>query len=185
MKKNIIKNIKSIDILTNVCMKEDIYKKEFYTYLVIEMKDNCLIYNITHGKDYSFKKNKSIAFIKGITEVHNLYKQEEIQYQSEIEFYELESIKLYKNTRLVNKHNNQDYTYKTDIIEFKDIKNNKFYISAPSNKIYLRENMYEVEQKNIKNIYTIYEKGLNKNIDFKIFKNKRIDFLKLFFEFID
>ena len=58
MKKNTIKNIKSIDILTNVCMEEDVYKKEFNTYLVIEMEKDKLIYNLTHGKDYSFKKIK-------------------------------------------------------------------------------------------------------------------------------
>ena len=183
MKKNIIKNIESIDILTNVCMDNDVYKKEFYTYLVIEMKDNRLIYNITHDKDYSFNKNKNIAFIQGISEIHNLYKQEKTQYQSELEFYELESIKLYKNSKIKNNFNDLESSYSTDLIEFKDIKNNKFYISPPTNKIYIRDNLYEISKKYNQKIDIIYEKGLNINLDFNMFKNKRMDFLKLFFEF--
>lgn len=183
MKKNTIKNIKSIDILTNVCMEEDVYKKEFNTYLVIEMERDKLIYNLTHGKDYSFKKNKNIALIQRVTEIHNLYTQDNKQFQSEIDFYELDSIKVYKNAKLINKFNDLERGYKTDIIEFKDINNNKFYISSPTNKLYIRDNIYDVEQNKKEKTHVIYETGLNINLDFNIFKNKRIDFLKIFFEF--
>lgn len=183
MEKNKIKEIQSIYIMTNVCLNRDITKRNFNTFLVIEMKDNRLIYNINTGKDYSFIKDKNIAIIKGQTEILNLYKQDKKQYQSELEFYELKSIKLYKNSKLKNKYNDRTVDCRVDYIEFKDLKNNTFYISHNINTIYLRDNLYEIIKKNNQVVHTIYEKQTNINLDMKIFKNKTIDILKLFFDF--
>lgn len=182
MKKNTIKNVESINILTNVCLNKNITKKIFNTFLVIEMKDDVLIYNLNIGKDYSFIKEKNIAIIKGQTEIFNLYKQDKTQYQSELDFYELKSIKLYKNSKLKNKYNDKIVDIRVDYIEFTDIKNNTFYISHNINAIYLRDNLYEIVRSNKQKVYTIFEKDTNVNINMKIFKNRTIDILKLFFD---
>ena len=168
MNKNKLKNIERIDILTDSCIWKDINEKELYNCLVIAMKNNKqLIYNLNKSIDYSFESNKRIYIQEDITNIYNFYESDVNAYY-ELDFYELESIKLYKNIRL-KKIDNNDLSCKTNLIEFKDINNNKFYISYLSNEIFISEKDYQViRQKNTKT-HNIYIKDSNIELDFSIF----------------
>ena len=143
MNKNKLKNIERIDILNDSCIWKDINEKELYNCLVIAMKNNKqLIYNLNKGIDYSFEFNKRIYIQEDITNIYNFYESDVNAYY-ELDFYELESIKLYKNIRLKNIDNN-DLSCKTNLIEFKDIKNNRFYILYLTNEIFLGGEEHEI-----------------------------------------
>lgn len=180
----VIKRIKSIDIFTNVCLNKDIKKKEFYTFLIVSMENDSLVYNLNNGKDYSKLKQKNIAIIDGLTVKRNLYKFDNRQYQAEMDFSELQSIQLYKNARLINKYNEYSPNYSMDLIEFKDSNNNTFFISHHLNKIFIRNNIFDIKNKNKCKCYTIFKKNANNNLDFKILDSIKFNILKLFFDFV-
>lgn len=172
MQNNKVKNIERIDILTNVCINKDIPKKEFYTCLVVAMENNKqLVYNLTNGLDYSFERYKKLSIQEDKIIIYNFYESEFREEDYEIEFYELESIKLLKNIKL-KKINTNKLSLKTNLIEFKDIKNNKFYISYLTNELYINKNNYEIINKNNTHIYNLYQKNNYIEIDFKIFEKE-------------
>ena len=183
MDKNIIKQIKNISVLFNVCLNKDVKKKKFFTFITIETDDNILIYDCSNGIDYSNIDEKNVAIIQELSKIYTLYSHEEDDYQSEIEFGPLDTIKIYKNAKLENLYSGLKSNFKRDIIEFKDIYDNKLFISHHLNEIDMRNNSYKISDEYAKEPITIFEKNKSININPKIFKNKLFDLSKLFFDY--
>lgn len=66
---------------------------------------------------------------------------------------------------------NKDLSCKTNLIEFKDIKNNRFYILYLTNEIFLDKDKYEIKKYKNTTIYNIYIKDSNIELDFSIFNS--------------
>lgn len=137
-----INTIKNISILKNVKNERS---AKITDLLVVEDKNGIvLLYDITHNVDYSFDYRKNISVFKGKTKMETFYIFNDEDYQESIKFGYAKSIKLYKNVKLINKHSNE-LIIVSEFLEFEDVLLNKFFVDVKNNKIYIRDNAYELE----------------------------------------
>ena len=167
MKRN-MNHVEEVAFLSNVCLNKDVKKKEFYNFLVINTEDDIFIYDLSNGIDYSNYKDKQIAFIKEMSDVNVLYEVKDNHYQEELEIGPMDTIKIYKKAKIVNLFNNEKTDSKKGIIEFKDIYDNKIFLSYYTNEIYMRNNHYDIDSYKGKPLI-LFENGKRHKVSIKEF----------------
>lgn len=164
-----VSDIRKVIFIKDAYLGKRLFSKELYSFIVVETKDGiCLLYNITTGEDHSFDFNREIHIIENITNIITLYSYEDIQ--EDIELGYMDCITMYKNIILRNVYTAKDYV-KSSYIEFKDNLNHVFYIDIFNNKIYLKNNCYDLIDKEKCKKVILYSERKNNNVDVAIFTN--------------
>ena len=180
---------KSVSNVRKVLYIQDAYlgrrsaSKDLFSFIVVETKDGIsLMYNITTGEDHSFDFNREIHIIEGTTKIVTLYKYKENEFQGKLDIGYMESIKLYQYAEFINVYTDNEYN-PSYYIEFKDRKGTCFYVDVLFNKLYFRENCYELIVDDAVEIIDLYEYHKGHEVNPKVFKNRLIEFSKIFFEY--
>lgn len=164
-----VSDIRKVIFIKDAYLGKRLFSKELYSFIVVETKDGiCLLYNVTTGEDHSFDFNREIHIIENITNIITLYSDDVIQ--EDIELGYMDCITMYKNIILRNVYTAKDYV-KSSYIEFKDKLNHVFYIDIFNNKIYLKNNCYDLIDKEKCKKVILYSERKNNNVDVAIFSN--------------
>lgn len=135
--------------------------------LVVEVNNEpFIILDISYGLSIStldmitneLKNNKSRNF--------TIYGIDDNDFQSDIKFGEIKKVQLYRKAELENKINGKTLC-KSDIIEFTDYNDKKFYVDYINNDIYKRENLYKINKHG--KIITVFERHKLNSVNIKTF----------------
>ena len=135
--------------------------------LVIEVNNEpFIILDISYGLSISpldmitneIKNNKSRNF--------TIYEIDDNDFQSGIKFGEVKEVLLYRKAELVSEINSKTLC-KSDIVEFTDYNDNKFYVDYINNDIYKRENLYKINKHG--KIITIFDRHKLNSVNVKTF----------------
>lgn len=178
-----VSNVRKVVYIQDAYLGKSIASRELYSFIVVETKDGIsLMYNITTGEDHSFDFNREIHIIEGTTKIVTLYEYKDSCFQGVLDIGYMESIKLYQYAELLNVYTNNEYNG-SYYIEFKDRKGTCFYVDVLFNRLYFRENCYELIIDDVVDVVDLYEYGKEHEVNPKVFKNRLVEFSKIFFEY--
>lgn len=168
----LVRDIKKIIFIKDAYLGRRYFSKQFNSFVVVEDKAGiCLMYNVTTGEDHSFDFNREIHIIEDVSEIVTLYDYNSNDFQSKMDIGYMNSICLYEDIILKNVYTGISYD-KSSYIEFRDKQENVFYVDILLNKLYFRNNCYDLVDKESYEPIVLFEDRRSTEINMWVLNNK-------------